>query len=183
MDEVGRGPLAGPVVAAAVVLDPQLDWRALRDSKQLTARRRAQLSERIRRHALAWAVGYASPAEIDQHNILQASMLAMQRAVIRLSLMPAQVLVDGNRVPDLNCPAQAIVGGDKQVPAISAASIVAKHARDEWMRHLDMRFPQYGFARHVGYATRAHVQALGKFGVTPLHRFSFAPVRRCLGRV
>lgn len=182
VDEVGRGPLAGPVVAAAVILDPHKPIAGLADSKQLTERQRERLAELIREHALAWALGRAEVAEIDRINILQASLLAMQRAVEALSISPHQALVDGNRLPRLSCPAQAIVGGDRTVAAISAASIIAKVARDREMVELDGVHPGYGLAQHKGYPTKQHIQALQLLGVTPLHRRSFGPVKRILER-
>lgn len=180
VDEVGRGPLAGAVVAAAVILDPDRPIAGLRDSKRLSASRRAELDDQIRERALAFALGRAEPAEIDRLNILQASLLAMQRAVAGLYPAPAQALVDGNRAPALPCPAQAIVKGDDRVPAIAAASILAKQARDAEMRALAKQYPGYGFERHMGYPTAAHLQALRTLGACPVHRRSFAPVRRCL---
>ncbi len=178
VDEAGRGPLAGPVVAAAVVLDPGYPIDGLADSKTLSAATRDELAEEIRCHALAWALGSAGHQEIDQINILAATMLAMQRAVAGLRLTPRHVLVDGNRCPDLPCPATAIVKGDSKVAAISAASILAKVARDNEMQEWDKRYPQYGFTRHKGYPTRAHVQALQLHGPCECHRHSFAPVRK-----
>ena len=178
VDEVGRGPLAGPVVAAAVILDPARPIAGLADSKRLTEARREQLSGEIRATALAWSLGRAEVAEIDALNILQASLLAMQRAVAGLAMTPSEALVDGNRLPILGCPAQAIVGGDASEPCISAASIVAKVARDREMVELDARYPGYGLARHKGYPTKVHLQALAELGVTEIHRRSFAPVRR-----
>lgn len=180
VDEAGRGPLAGPVVAAAVVLDPARPIAGLADSKQLSANRRAVLAVEIRSRALAFGIAAATPAEIDTHNILQASLLAMRRAVAQLALTPQQVLVDGNRCPQLPMPVQAIIKGDSRVPAISAASILAKVHRDELMRALDQEFPDYGFAVHKGYPTAAHLQALHVYGPCPVHRRSFAPVRRAL---
>ncbi len=176
VDEVGRGPLAGPVVAAAVMLDPEQPIAGLADSKTLSPPRREHLAELIQAQALAWSLGRAEVAEIDQHNILQATLLAMQRAVLTLSLTPDQVLVDGNRVPALPYPAQAIVGGDGSEPCIAAASIIAKVARDQEMVAADAMYPGYGFAQHKGYPTRQHLTALDQLGVTPLHRRSFRPV-------
>ncbi|HHH43919.1 MAG TPA: ribonuclease HII [Gammaproteobacteria bacterium] len=180
VDEVGRGPLAGPVVAAAVILDPQRPLEGLRDSKKLTARRREILAVQIREQALAWALGRAEVHEIDRINILQASLLAMQRAVAGLALAPELVLVDGNRCPALDYPSQAVVRGDSLVPAISAASIIAKVSRDQEMVELDRRYPGYGLAQHKGYPSKAHLEALQTLGVTPVHRRSYAPVRRAL---
>ena len=176
VDEAGRGPLAGPVVAAAVILDPDQPIAGLADSKKLSPIRREQLAVEIRAKSLAWALGRAEVAEIDRLNILQASLLAMQRAVTALSIVPEQALVDGNRCPRLACPCQAIVKGDATVPAISAASILAKVARDAELRELHERYPRYGFARHKGYPTAAHLDALHRFGPCPEHRRSFAPV-------
>lgn len=180
VDEVGRGPLAGPVVAAAVILDPARPIDGLADSKRLSASRREALDELIRTRALAWAIGRAEVEEIDRLNILQASLLAMQRAVEALDPAAAEALVDGNRLPRLRCPARAIVGGDGSVACISAASILAKVARDHEMRALDLIHPGYGLAQHKGYPTAAHLEALGRLGVSPVHRRSFAPVRRLL---
>ena len=180
VDEAGRGPLAGPVVAAAVVLDPRRPLEGLRDSKQLTASRRGELADLIRAHALAFAVAEASVAEIDQLNILQASLLAMRRAIEALSPAADLVLVDGNRLPVLSIRARAVVGGDALEPAISAASILAKTHRDALMRGLDARYPQYGFARHFGYPTPEHLARLGELGPCAVHRRSFAPVRTLL---
>jgi ribonuclease HII len=178
VDEAGRGPLAGPVVAAAVILDPQRPIVGLADSKQLTPRIRERLADAIRTQALAWAIAQASVEEIDRLNILQASLLAMARAVADLKVTPRLVLVDGNQIPPVTCATQAIVGGDATEPAISAASILAKVERDRQMCELDRRFPGYGFAQHKGYPTAAHVAALATLGVTEVHRRSFAPVRR-----
>ena len=180
VDEAGRGPLAGPVVAAAVILDPARPIAGLADSKQLSAARRERLAVEIRARALAWALGRAEVAEIDRLNILQASLLAMQRAVAALHIAPEKVLVDGNRCPPLACPCQAIVKGDATVPAIGAASILAKVARDAELRELHDRYPQYDFARHKGYPTAAHLDALRRHGPCPEHRRSFAPVAAAL---
>jgi ribonuclease HII len=182
VDEAGRGPLAGPVVAAAVILDPARPIAGLNDSKQLSARRRVFLAEQIRRSALAWAVAEASVEEIDRINILQASLLAMQRAVTALvdrhRLLPVQVLVDGNRCPELAYPVAAIIGGDGKIAAIAAASILAKTVRDDGMLELHAAYPQYGFDRHMGYPTALHLQALREHGASPHHRRSFGPVAR-----
>lgn len=184
VDEAGRGPLAGPVLAAAVILNPAYPIAGLADSKQLSETRREQLAAEIRAHALAWALGRADVAEIDRINILQASLRAMQRAVANLRLAPGQVLVDGKQCPSgLICPCQAIVKGDATVPAISAASILAKVARDAELRDLHERYPAYGFARHKGYPTAAHREALRRFGPCPEHRRSFAPVAAVLQTV
>lgn len=180
VDEVGRGPLAGPVMAAAVVLDPFNPIDGLKDSKKLSEKRREQLYVEIREKALAWCVGRAEAAEIDAINILQASLLAMRRAVEGLSLLPDHVLVDGNRLPQLPCAATAIVGGDASETCISAASIIAKVTRDREMIELDAAYPGYGFARHKGYPTRMHLAALKQQGISEIHRRTFAPVRRLL---
>jgi len=180
VDEAGRGPLAGPVVAAAVILDPARPIVGLADSKQLSPARREALAVLIRERALGWAVGQADVEEINRLNILQASLLAMRRAVQKLCPAPQLALVDGNRAPWLSCEVRTIVGGDANVPAISAASILAKVNRDRIMVALDERYPGYGFARHKGYPTAEHLAALERAGVTPQHRTSFAPVRRCL---
>lgn len=180
VDEVGRGPLAGPVVAAAVILNPSRPIAGLDDSKKLTARRREALAEAIRQGALAWALGRAEIDEIDQLNILGASMLAMQRAVAALPLDPSHALVDGNRCPALPCPATAVVGGDGQVAAIAAASILAKVSRDAEMVRLDVDYPGYGFARHKGYPSTAHLSALRALGPSIVHRRSFGPVAALL---
>ncbi len=180
VDEVGRGPLAGDVVAAAVILDPENPVSGLRDSKKLSARRREGLAAEIRRCALAIGIGRASVAEIDELNILHASLLAMHRAVRALTSPPGLVLVDGNRLPRWEFRAEAVVGGDDSVPAIAAASIVAKVQRDAELVALDRRYPGYGFAAHKGYPTRAHLAALAALGVTPAHRRSFAPVKNLL---
>lgn len=182
VDEAGRGPLCGPVVAAAVILDPARPIEGLADSKKLSERAREQLAPLIRERALAWAVAEASVDEIDSLNILHATMLAMQRAVCALFLAPGEVRVDGNRCPTLPYPARAIVKGDATEPSISAASILAKTVRDEAMRVLDRDWPQYGLAGHKGYPTAAHLAAIESHGVAPFYRRSFAPVRRLLER-
>lgn len=182
VDEAGRGPLAGPVVAAAVVLAADQPIAGLRDSKQLTPAQRERLAAQIRDRALAWAIGRAEPAEIDRLNILGATLLAMRRAVAGLAVRPARALVDGNRCPDLPCDCEAVVRGDASVPAISAASILAKVARDAEMLALDAAWPEYGFAIHKGYPTRAHLDALDRLGPCAVHRRSFGPVRRLLGQ-
>jgi ribonuclease HII len=176
IDEAGRGPLAGPVVAAAVILDPARPVDGLRDSKLLSPQRREVLAVEIRTHSLAWAVAECSVAEIDALNILQATLLAMRRAVDALQMKPAQALVDGDRCPELACPARAIIKGDRDVAAISAASILAKTARDAMLMVLDREYPMYGFARHKGYGTVEHLAALDLHGPCPAHRRSFAPV-------
>jgi ribonuclease HII len=178
VDEAGRGPLAGPVVAAAVILDPRRPIRGLADSKTLSALRRERLNERIRADALCVAVASASVEEVDRLNILQASLLAMARAVQGLRLRPHRVVVDGNRVPSLPMRVAAVVRGDSRVAAISAASILAKVERDRLCRQLHDEYPDYGFAQHKGYATRDHLAALALHGPCPHHRRSFAPVRQ-----
>ncbi len=177
VDEAGRGPLCGPVVAAAVILDPARPIPGLADSKKLSEGKRDRLAVEIRAHALAWAVAEASVEEIDRLNILQASLLAMQRAVAGLALPPTEAWVDGNRCPALSIPVRAIVGGDALEPAISAASILAKTVRDALLVELDRTYPQYGLAAHKGYPTAAHLAALRRHGPAPIHRRSFAPVR------
>lgn len=180
VDEAGRGPLAGPVAAAAVILDDSRPIAGLTDSKALSARARQRLHDEICAHALCVELAWASPQEIDDLNILQATMRAMSQAVQKLRLTPASVLVDGNRLPKLSVSAQAIVKGDLLVPAISAASIVAKVRRDAWCLEADQQYPQYGFAVHKGYPTLAHLEALRRHGPSPVHRRSFAPVRQFL---
>ena len=183
VDEAGRGPLAGPVVAAAVILDDLQPIAGLADSKVLSAARREQLFDEIRARALCCSVAEASVEEIDRLNILQATMLAMRRAVQGLRLKPVRVLVDGNRLPPLDVPAEAIVKGDALVQAISAASILAKVTRDRWCAQLHTEYPQYGFAGHKGYGTLEHMAALQAYGACPQHRRSFAPVARTLQAV
>lgn len=180
VDEAGRGPLAGPVCAAAVILDPRRAIRGLDDSKRLAPAVRVELAARIRGRALAWAVGWASVAEIDALNILRASLLAMKRAVEGLPVQPLRVLVDGLHCPDVGLPAEAIVGGDARVRSISAASILAKTERDAEMLRLHARYPEYGFDRHKGYGTPAHVMALRRHGPCALHRAGFEPVKSLL---
>ena len=184
VDEAGRGPLVGAVVAGAVVLDPNNPIEGLKDSKKLTAARREYLYEQIMEKAMAWGIGEASPAEIDQINILQATMLAMQRAIedlaTRLGKWPDKALIDGNRCPELPIAAEAIIKGDAKEPAISAASIIAKVTRDRQMQLLHERHPEYGFAQHMGYPTEAHFAALKQFGACDQHRRSFSPVRKVL---
>jgi ribonuclease HII len=181
IDEAGRGPLAGPVVAAAVILDPGARLEGLRDSKALKAGRREELAARIREGAVAFAVAEASVEEIDTLNILQATLLAMRRAVDALQVAADYALVDGNQMPRLAIPGRAIVAGDALEPAISAASILAKTARDAMMRTFDAQHPGYGFAQHMGYGTPDHLECLRRLGPCPLHRRSFAPVRSLLG--
>jgi ribonuclease HII len=180
VDEAGRGPLAGPVVAAAVILDDMQPIAGLADSKTLTAARRDRLFDEIRAKALCCSIAQASVDEIDRLNILQATLLAMRRAVQGLRLKPALALVDGNRLPQLDVPAEAIVKGDAKVAAISAASILAKVTRDRWCAELHAQYPQYGFAGHKGYGTAEHLAALAQHGACPEHRRSFAPVARVL---
>lgn len=183
VDEAGRGPLAGPVVAAAVILDATRPIRGLRDSKQLTRERREELAEQIRERALAWAVASADHEEIDRINILQASLLAMSRAVAALAIEPHEVQVDGNQCPTVKQPVKAIVKGDSKVRSISAASILAKVERDAAMRRMHAVYPLYGFDVHKGYPTPAHLEALKQHGVCPIHRRSFRPVRAHLERL
>ena len=180
IDEAGRGPLAGPVVAAAVILDPARPIAGLNDSKKLSEKKRAALAGLIRERAVAWCVAEASVAEIDRLNILQATMLAMQRAVAGLAVRPTSALVDGNRCPHLDIPVEAVIKGDGKIASIAAASILAKTVRDAGMLALHEKFPQYGFASHMGYPTAAHCQALAEHGASPVHRRSFGPVARQL---
>lgn len=180
VDEVGRGPLIGAVVTAAVILDPQQPIAGLTDSKKLSEKRRTELAVQIKQQALCWALGRAEPHEIDELNILHATMLAMRRAVAALNIKPDWVLVDGNRSPDFGVPATAVVKGDLLVPEISAASILAKVARDDEMQLLHQAHPQFGFADHKGYPTAAHLAAIARHGVLPQHRRSFKPVRQVL---
>lgn len=180
VDEVGRGPLAGDVVAAAVILDPAHPIQGLADSKALSGRRREELAGLIRKHALAFAIGRASVAEIDAMNILHASLQAMHRAVAALPVQPDYVLVDGNRLPTWSYRAEAVVRGDSRCAAIAAASILAKVQRDAELVDFEQRFPGYGFAQHKGYPTATHLEALARLGPTEMHRRSFAPVRRAL---
>ena len=182
VDEVGRGPLAGAVVTAAVILDPNKPIEGLADSKKLTEKRRKQLEPIIKERALAWSLGRSEAEEIDQINILQATLVAMKRAVEGLSVQPTHALVDGNQAPKLACPVTTIIKGDQSEAVIAAASILAKVARDREMVEMDKLYPQYGFAQHKGYPTKQHQQALIDFGVTPIHRRSFAPVRQALAK-
>lgn len=183
VDEVGRGPLVGAVVTAAVILDPSRPIVGLNDSKKLSEKRRLALFDEIKDKALSWSLGRAEPHEIDELNILHATMLAMQRAVAGLHIVPEYVLIDGNRCPALPMPSMAVVKGDSRVAEISAASIIAKVTRDAEMAALDLTFPQYGFARHKGYPTAFHLERLAMHGATEHHRRSFAPVKRALGLV
>jgi ribonuclease HII len=180
IDEAGRGPLAGPVVAAAVILDPARPIPGLNDSKKLSEKKRDALAVLIREHAVAWAVGEASVDEIDRLNILQATFLAMQRAVAALAVRPTSALVDGNRCPQLQMPVEAVVKGDGKIASIAAASILAKTVRDAGMLVLHQQYPVYGFDRHMGYPTAAHFAALEQHGASPVHRRSFGPVAKQL---
>lgn len=180
VDEAGRGPLAGPVFAAAVILDPDYHIDGLRDSKKLTESRRNILTEQIKEHSLAWSIAQCSEEEIDQLNILQASMLAMKRAIEGLSILPTLALIDGNRCPQLSIRAEAIIKGDAKVVAISAASILAKTARDAACMQMHEQYPEYAFDRHKGYPTALHRERLREHGVSPVHRKSYAPVKALL---
>ncbi|TOQ36293.1 ribonuclease HII [Vibrio parahaemolyticus] len=181
VDEVGRGPLVGDVVTAAVILDPNNPIEGLNDSKKLSEKKRLALLPEIKEKALAWAVGRCSPEEIDELNILQATMVAMQRAIAGLKVQPDFVLIDGNRCPELPMDSQAVVKGDLRVAEISAASIIAKVVRDQEMEELDKQYPQFGFAKHKGYPTKAHFEAIEQHGVISEHRKSFKPVKKALG--
>jgi ribonuclease HII len=183
VDEVGRGPLVGDVVTAAVILDPNNPIEGLNDSKKLSEKKRLALLPEIKEKALAWAVGRCSPEEIDELNILQATMVAMQRAIAGLNIQPELVLIDGNRCPELPMDAHAVVKGDLRVAEISAASIIAKVVRDTEMEELDKLHPQFGFAKHKGYPTKAHFEAIEQHGVIDKHRKSFKPVKKALGIV
>ncbi|MGX5173405.1 ribonuclease HII [Aliikangiella sp. IMCC44653] len=183
VDEVGRGPLAGPVIAAAVILDPSNPIEGLTDSKKLTEKKREVLAIEIKNKALSFCIARAEPQEIDKVNILQASLIAMERAVKGLNIAPTFCLVDGNKLPNLPCPARAIVKGDLTEAAISAASIIAKVARDNEMLEMDTKYPGYGFAKHKGYPTKFHREAIQRLGVTPIHRMSFGPVKAQLDLV
>ena len=182
VDEAGRGPLAGPVVVAAVILDPRKTIEGIDDSKKLSAKRREALFPQIRERSLAWSIVEVDVDEIDRVNILQATLLGMHRAVEQLSPVPSLALIDGNRAPSLDCDVRTIVQGDRLEPAISAASILAKVARDRLMQELHLRYPVYGFDRHKGYPTAEHLRLLGEHGPCAIHRKSFAPVRACLDR-
>lgn len=181
VDEAGRGPLAGPVCAAAVILDPLKPIEGLNDSKKLSAKKRETLFDEIQEKALAYCIAWASESEIDDINILQATMLAMKRAIEGLSTRPTLVLVDGNRLPKIDIRAEAIVKGDAKVKAISAASILAKVSRDRLMNELSQTYPQYGFEQHAGYGTAQHLAAIEKYGVLPIHRRSFEPIKSITG--
>lgn len=181
VDEAGRGPLAGPVYAAAVVLHPKRPIETLADSKKLSAKRRDELAEKIRKQALAWSIAFASTREIDELNILQATFLAMRRACDNLCVAAGEIIIDGRMVPPgLNAPARAVVKADDSFPEVAAASILAKTARDQWCIELDQRYPEYGFAQHKGYGTALHLERLQMHGPCPEHRRSFAPVKRLL---
>lgn len=184
VDEAGRGPWAGPVTAGAVILPAQLsiELQALDDSKKLSQKQRQQLADLIKQQAIAWSVVHISVAEIDRLNILQATLLGMRQAIEALSVQPQKALIDGKQIPDLSIPAEAIVGGDGKVAAISAASILAKTTRDELMQQLDQQFPNYGFAQHKGYGTKQHQQALRDLGVCSIHRKSYAPIKKLLAQ-
>ncbi|MGI1678522.1 MAG: ribonuclease HII [Cellvibrionaceae bacterium] len=183
VDEVGRGPLAGDVVTAAVILDPNCPIEGLNDSKKLTEKKREALFDIIKEQSISWCIARASAEEIDKINILQASLLAMARAVEGLSVQPEHVLVDGNKIPKWNYPAEAVVKGDSRVPAISAASILAKVTRDREMVALSDTYPEYGFESHKGYPSKRHLEALELYGVLPIHRRSYAPVRKIIERL
>jgi len=184
VDEVGRGPLAGPVVTAAVILSPDDPYLGkYRDSKKVAEKKRLKLYHHIRKHAVAYSVSMATIDEIDQLNILHATMLSMRRSVEGLAVTPARVLVDGNRIPDLAVPAEAIIGGDDLVQEISAASIIAKVVRDRMMVMFDTQYPGYQFAKHKGYGTKIHMEALREHGPCPIHRKSFAPVAKLMGNI
>ena len=180
VDEVGRGPLAGPVIAAAVILDPENPIQGLMDSKNISEKKRISLSKEIREKALSWSIGRAGHDEIDSINILQASLLAMKRAIESLSIIPELVLVDGVYCPDIVYKVEAVIKGDSKIPAISAASIIAKVARDNEMIALDNQYPGYGFSQHKGYPTKMHIIALKELGISSIHRKSFSPVKRLL---
>lgn len=182
VDEAGRGPLAGAVFAAAVILDPNRPIVGLADSKKLSEKKRDFLSIEIKKHSLAWAVASCSANEIDDINILQASLLAMVRAIEKLHIKPDLVQVDGNKCPKISVPCEAIIGGDNKVQAISAASILAKTARDAELYVLDQQYPLYGFARHKGYPTAYHLEMLALHGISPIHRLSYAPVRKLINQ-
>lgn len=180
VDEVGRGPLAGPVVTAAVILAPHRPIDGLADSKAISEKKRERLFDEIKEKALCWAIGRCEVVEIDELNILQATMVAMQRAVAGLTPQPEHALIDGNRCPTLPCSCEFVIKGDSKIPAISAASILAKVTRDREMVELDLQYPGYGLAGHKGYPTKSHIEALTALGVTPIHRRSFGPVARAL---
>lgn len=180
VDEAGRGPLAGPVCAAAVILDPKNPIEGLADSKKLSAKRREALAVEIREKALAWCVAWGEVEEIDRINILQSTMLTMTRAVEGLPVKPTRVIVDGNRAPRMSCPVEAVVKGDQKVPAVSAASILAKTSRDRLVAEYDRLWPGYGFAKHAGYGTAQHLEAIRRNGILPVHRKTFEPIKSML---
>lgn len=180
VDEVGRGPLAGDVVTAAVILHPDHPISGLNDSKKLSEKKREYLFDRIKDHCISWAIGRASVAEIDELNILRATLLAMQRAVAQLDVRPQKIWVDGNHCPDFGLPAESVIGGDGKVACISAASILAKVLRDKEMEQMEIQYPGYGFAKHKGYGTKVHMQALEHLGACAIHRQSFAPVSKVI---
>ena len=180
VDEVGRGPLAGPVVAAAVIFERGVRLEGVRDSKRVPIRQRQELSDLIRRMAVSWAIGAATVAEVDQYNVHQATLLAMRRAVYGLNVTPTYLYVDGTVSPDVDCPGKAVVRADQNIHVVAAASIVAKGARDRVMEAMGKKYPGYGFERHKGYPTKAHMAAIEAFGVTNSHRRSFAPVKKSL---
>ena len=180
VDEAGRGPLAGAVVAAVVILDPGFFIKGITDSKKLSEKKREELFPIICEHALGWGIAEASAKEIDEINILQATLLAMQRAVAKLKIKPTEVLIDGNQCPKLPYPTRAIIKGDSLIQAIGAASILAKVTRDRYLLKLHEKYPEYGFAQHKGYPTAAHVTALRKYGPCSEHRFSYRPVKECI---
>lgn len=183
VDEAGRGPLAGPVCAAAVILDPARPIEGLADSKKLSKKKRAALEAEIKEKALAWCVAWGEVEEIDEINILQSTMLSMKRAVEGLSIAPDKVIVDGNRAPRLSCRVEAVVKADAKVPEVSAASILAKTARDRLMEKMDEEHPGYGFAKHAGYGTKEHVEAIRRLGPSPIHRRSFEPVKTMISEI
>lgn len=183
VDEAGRGPLAGPVCAAAVILDPARPIEGLADSKKLSKKKRGALEAEIKEKALAWCVAWGEVEEIDEINILQSTMLSMKRAVEGLSIAPDKVIVDGNRAPRLSCRVEAVVKADAKIPEVSAASILAKTARDRLMEKMDEEHPGYGFAKHAGYGTKAHVEAIRRLGPSPIHRRSFEPVKTMISEI
>lgn len=183
VDEAGRGPLAGPVCAAAVILDPARPIEGLADSKKLSKKKREALEAEIKEKALAWCVAWGEVEEIDEINILQSTMLSMKRAVEGLSIAPDKVIVDGNRAPRLSCRVEAVVKADAKIPEVSAASILAKTARDRLMEKMDEEHPGYGFAKHAGYGTKAHVEAIRRLGPSPIHRRSFEPVKTMISEI
>jgi len=183
LDEAGRGPLAGPVYAAAVILNPDAHIEGLADSKSISERKRLYIASLIKQKSIAWSIAFASAEEIDRINILQATLLAMKRAVLGLRIKPNQLLVDGLYLPDIGISGEVIVKGDSKIPSISAASILAKTARDEELYRLDKIYPSYGFSSHKGYPTKLHLEMINKHGVLPIHRKSFGPVRKVLENI